>query len=391
MVLSEKDPQYKQCSLTVMDNIADPGIHFDENGVSNYVHEFNAAFKKRVFQGEQGKKLIEKKIREIKKDGEGKQYDCIVGVSGGVDSTYVAYLAKQYNLRPLVVHFDNGWNSELAVKNIENIITTLGYELYTYVINWDEFRDLQRAFFKAGVVDIELLTDHAIISTLYKLARQYKIHYILAGNNIVTENILPKAWIWDKSDWLNIKTIHNQYGNAKLKTFPHMSFWRNLINTYFFKLESIHILDYFPYNKQEVKEVIKKELGWRDYGGKHYESIFTRFYQAYVLPVKFGIDKRKAHLSTLICSGQITKAQAEEELKEPLYEPAKLKEDKEFVLKKLGFSEQEFDQLMNTKPVPHQAYANYNGRHWKYYFKLLDSTRSFRRKYFSKVKPQFNP
>ena len=347
---------YRQCAVSVMDNIADPDITFDEKGISNYYYEFNEAYKRMVHEGEEGKSLFAELAEKIKTEGKDKPYDCIMGLSGGVDSTYVAYIAKQYGLRPLAVHFDNGWNSELAVKNIENIVQKLGFDLHTYVINWEEFRDLQIAYLKASVIDIEAITDHAIFATLYRMAGEMGIKYILSGTNVQTEGTLPKSWIHSKGDHINIKSIHKTFGTVPLKTFPFMD---AKVKRYYMEIKGVHsisIPNYFEYNKAKVKELIQKELGWRDYGGKHYESIWTRFYQGYILPTKFKVDKRKAHLSDLIFSKQITKEQAIEELAKPIYDPEVFKQDYDFVLKKLGFTEEEFQAIMNKPPASHYDY-----------------------------------
>ena len=358
MIISDKDPKYKQCAKTVMDNIADPDIRFDKEGISNYVHDYEQTAKRGVFTGEAGIKKLEKLVTRIKKEGQGKRYDCLIGLSGGVDSTYVAYLAKQHGLRPLAVHLDNGWDSELAVKNVENIITRCGFDLYSLVVDWEEFKDIQLAYLKASVVDIEVVSDHAIFSTMYKLAKEHKTGYILSGTNIVTEYIMPPSWLYDKMDFANLKAIHAKYGKKKLRTYPFLDFKKFIYYSVILKLNPISILNYVPYNKKAVKEIIQKDLGWRDYGGKHYESQFTKFYQAYILPEKFHIDKRKAHLSTLICSGQITKAEALEELKKPLYEPLQLRSDKEYVLKKFGLPEQEFEKIMQLPIQKHTAFRS---------------------------------
>lgn len=344
---------YQQCIKTVMDNIADPNITFDEQGVCNYYYEYFEKEKKHVKKGVEGIDFYNKKIVQIKKDGQHKKYDCIVGLSGGVDSSYLAYLAKKEGLRPLIVHFDNGWNSELAVKNIENIVSILGFDLFTYVINWEEFRDLQIAYLKASVIDIEAITDHAIVATLYKLAAKHNINYFISGYNIVTEAILPNAWVFSKQDSENIKDIHQKFGTIPLKTFPFLTMSKKRYYSIASKVESVTLLNYIDYNKDKVKELLKKELNWKDYGGKHYESVWTRFYQGYILPEKFKVDKRKAHLSTLICSGQLTRNQALEELQHPIYDADQLNIDIDFVLKKLGLSAIEFEQIMKIPPRPH--------------------------------------
>jgi N-acetyl sugar amidotransferase len=335
-----------------MDTIADPDITFDDKGICNYYYEYKKA-EAGLLKGQEGWSALEKIAAEIKEAGKDLPYDCIMGLSGGVDSTYVAYLAKQLGLRPLAVHFDNGWNSELAVMNIENIITRLGFDLHTNVINWNEFRDLQIAYLKASVVDIEAITDHAIFASLYRLAGEKKIKYILSGTNVQTENTLPKSWIHPKGDHINIQSIHKAYGSLPLKTFP---FSNAKVKRYYQQVmgvRSISVINYVEYNKKKVKALIQKELGWRDYGGKHYESVWTRFYQGYILPAKFKIDKRKAHLSDLIFGGQITRAEALEELAQPMYDPKQFAIDYEFVLKKLGLTEKEFADIMATPPRSH--------------------------------------
>ena len=378
MVLSEKDPAYKQCVLTVMDNIADPDIYFDEKGICNYYYEYKKAEKENVFSGSNGKEKLERLAERIKNEGRDKPYDCLIGLSGGVDSTYVAYLVKQLGLRPLAVHLDNGWDSELAVKNIENIITKLGFDLYTLVVNWEEFRDIQLAYLKASVVDIEVVSDHAIFATMYKLAKEHHTGYIISGTNIVTEYIMPPGWLYHKMDFANLNDIHNRFGKIKLKTYPVFDFKKYVYYSAVLRLSPISILNYVSYNKKEIKELIKKELGWRDYGGKHYESIFTKFYQAYILPEKFKIDKRKAHLSTLICSGQMTKEEALNELKQPLYNETELRSDKEYVLKKFGLSEAEFEEIMHLPVKRHEDFKM--DRHLKEtYMNFLKRTESLRK------------
>ncbi len=347
-----KTEKYQQCSLSVMDTIQDPDISFDEKGICNYFYDYKIGEARSVHTGEQGQKDLEQIIKKIKEDGKGKPYDCIMGLSGGVDSSYVAYLCKQYGLRPLAVHFDNGWNSELAVKNIESMVNKCGFDLYTLVVDWDEFRDIHLAYIKASVVDIEVPTDHAIGATLMKLSLKHNIKYSLSGSNVYSEFVMPKSWIFNKDDHMNLLDIHKKYGSKKIKTFP-------LRDTMLKKrvemanIQSINLLNYVDYNKQEAKKIITAELGWRDYGGKHYESLFTKFYQAYILPEKFKIDKRKAHLSTLIFSGQLTKDDALDALKQPLYESTKFQQEKEFFLKKLGLSESDWETIMKTPRRSH--------------------------------------
>jgi hypothetical protein len=227
MVLQKNDPHYRRCVLTVMDNIADPDITFDSEGICNYYYDYKNA-EKGLFVGAIGETKLEMLVNAIRSKGIGKKYDCLIGLSGGVDSTYVAYLVKKLGLRPLAVHLDNGWNSELAVKNIENVINKLSIDLHTLVVNWQEFKDIQLSYLKASVVDIEVVSDHAIFSTMYKLAKQYNINYIISGTNTVTEHIMPLSWLYKKMDFANLNDIHNQYGKVKIKTYPYLDFKRHI-------------------------------------------------------------------------------------------------------------------------------------------------------------------
>lgn len=353
------------CSHCILDTNDDPDLQLDVNGMCNHCTSYYKQAKEFIKIGVEAEKLLQTTIQKIKDYGKNKNYDCLIGLSGGVDSSYVAYLAKTYGLRALCVHFDNGWNSELAVMNIQNIVEKLGYDLNTYVINWEEFKDLQLAYLKASVIDIEVLTDHAIYGTLFKIAKDNDIKYVLGGHNIVTEGILPYHWTYNKKDYINIQAIHKQYGVRQLKTFPFLdrkmkSFIKNS------GVEFINYLNWVPFVKDEIKKLLQKELDWRDYGGKHYESVWTRFYQGYILPTKFNVDKRKAHLATLICSRQITKEEALKELEMPPYDEKQLKIDKEFVLKKLDLSETEFDDIMKLPVRNHREFET-EGSFFNYY------------------------
>jgi N-acetyl sugar amidotransferase len=368
---------YQMCSKTIMDT-TDPDIVFDEQGICNHYHEYQIAAAKNLLPEPERSRRLDEMIDTIKKAGKNKPYDCLIGLSGGVDSTYVAYLVKKFGLRPLAVHLDNGWDSELAVKNVENIISKCGFDLFTLVVNWEEFKDIQMAYLKASVVDIEVVSDHAIQATMYKLAKEKNIGYVISGTNIVTEFIMPKSWLYSKLDYTNLKDIHKQFGTKKIKTYPTVNFIRYVYYNGFLKLVPISILDFVDYNKPEAKEIIKNELDWRNYGEKHYESLFTKFYQAYILPTKFNIDKRKAHYSTLICSGQMTREEALKEIQRPLYPEAELNTDMEYVLKKFGLSETEFDEIMKTPPRPHNTYKT-DVLLKKRYMSLLYKTASIRK------------
>ena len=355
MVLDNNNSNYRQCSLSVMDNIADPDITFDENGICNYFYEYLEAEKQQVLKGEAGQRKYNEIIAKIKTDGKGKQYDCILGVSGGVDSTYLAFLAKEAGLRVLCVHFDNSWNSELAVQNIQNIVEKCGFDLYTYVIDWEEFKDIQLAYFKANVIDIEAVTDIAIFSALDIICKEKGIKHIIDGRNVVTEVTLPKAWICKNTS--NLRDIHKRFGTQKLKAYPLMSPIRRRLVARTKPFQSWPLLNYIVYDKKLAKQKIITELSWRDYGGKHYESVFTRFYQGYILPAKFKVDKRKAHLSNLIFSGQLTKEEALLELKQPIYPVELFEKDLLFVIKKLGFTQETFARYISEPEVSHATYS----------------------------------
>lgn len=356
----------KVCSQCILDENDDPEITFDQNGICNYCISFNSNYiNSDNFETKKKEELV-RIVDLIKKDKKGK-YDCIIGLSGGADSTYLVHLAVELGLNPLVVHYDNGWNSELAVKNIENVIKAIGVDFYSHVNDWNEIRSLQRSFIKASVIDIELINDQAILAILQRMAYKYKIKYYITGHNHSTEGILPYHWYHWKIDVGNITGINRKFENIKLKTYPMVTFFESWWRSKFSKLQQFCFLDYVDYNKEEVKKFLTEKYGWRDYGGKHYESVFTRFYQGYILPRKFNVDKRKAHLSTLICAGQISREQAMVEISNPEYSPALMKEDREFVIKKLGFSESEFDMYMKIPPVKHTDYPSY----FHTYYKLL--------------------
>lgn len=350
---------YQMCTRCVMDTTA-KDIVFDENGVCNYCTNFL----KRM-EDAQAKSMDlhfhrDKLISAIKANGKGKEYDCIVGVSGGVDSSYALYLAVKHGLRPLAVHLDNGWNSELASHNIANMIDSLGVDLYTHVIDWEENRDLQLSFFKANVVDIEMLMDNAMLALNYQQAAKYGIRHILFGTNMATEGMsLPPQWHQYKKDSYNIRQIHRRFGSVPIKTHPLFSTIDYLWYTHVHKIKWISFLDYFPYNKSETIRLLQKEFGYKPYPYKHYESVFTRFYQGYILPHKFGYDKRRVHLSTLVISGQMTHEDAIKLLEySPYPDPSQEEQDRIFVMKKLGFSEESFNRYLSAPEVPHQVYGS---------------------------------
>ncbi len=350
---------YQICSVSVMDT-TDSEITFNEEGVSNHVLEYQNYIKNLKPNTEKANKLRSLMVKELKKAGKNKDYDCIIGLSGGVDSSYVAwYVTKILRLRPLIVHVDAGWNNEIAVHNIENIVNILDLDLHTVVLDWSEIKDLQLAYFKSSLANIDVPQDHAIIKCVYNVAIEYNIKYIVNGNNMSTESILPSSWGYDASDSIQIKDIHKKFGTKPLSNYPLLSFFQRYI--YYpriLKIKSFSPLDWIDYNKGDAKKLLIKELNWKDYGGKHYESKFTKFFQAHYLPIKFNFDKRKAHLSSLIVSGQITREEALIELKEPLYNKIELQNDIDFFIKKLGITLEEYNEIMDTPPRFYYEYAN---------------------------------
>lgn len=357
----------KVCNRCIMDT-TDPVIQFDTSGFCNYCTSY---LQKDFTYNLEKEQQLQQVIDEIKKAGKGKKYDCIIGVSGGVDSTYVAYEVKKRGLRPLAVHLDNGWNSELAVSNIQKCLEKLQIDLYTYVIDWKEFRDLQLSFLKASIPGMEVPTDHAIISILNQAAINNNVKYIINGSNGSSEFIMSPRWSEGEAqrDWLLIKNIHKKFGTAKLRTFPRTTMLDNFKNKLVHKLTVINILNYVDYSKEKGKKLIEDELGWVYYGGKHYESIYTRFTQAYLQPKKFNIDKRKAHHSNLICAGEMTREEALDDIKKDAYPNATMMEDdRQYFMKKFGMSENDFQMLMET---PTKSYLDYKGYYNSGFYKKL--------------------
>jgi len=351
--------EYQGCSRCVMDTTASD-IVFDEQGVCNYCRTFEKRLADARAQVQDLQAHRDEFISIVKADGRGKEYDCIIGVSGGVDSSYALYLAVKQGLRPLAVHLDNGWNSELASNNIANLINTLNVDLYTHVIDWEENRDMQCSFFKAHVVDIELLMDNAMLALNYQQAAKYGLKFILSGCNTATEGMsIPPGWNHFKYDVRNIRKIHQKFGSIPIKTHPLFSGFDWLKYNYLIGIKWVSFLDYFPYNKAEALELLQRECQYTPYPYKHYESVFTRFYQGYILPRKFGYDKRRVHLSTLIVSGQMTREDAVKLLNESTYPDLKQEEqDRIFVIKKLGFTEEAFNRYIDQPELPHEPYGS---------------------------------
>lgn len=344
----------KQCRRCVLDTTVGD-ITFDESGICNYCHSYDAIIKT-VPEGEAATQKLNEIIEKIKREGRGQEYDCIIGISGGVDSTYLADLVIKNGLRPLAVHVDTGWNSEIATQNIQKLVEILDIDLMTFVIDWQEMKDLQLSFFKASLPDCDIPQDHVFPAVLHKLAKKYNIKSIISGHNIVTEFILPRNWSYNSNDLEHILDVHKKFGTKKLSKYPKYSFVDKIKYHHINKIRSVRLLYYVPYNKDEVKDYIIEKLGWKDYGGKHFESRFTKFFQSYYLPTKFGFDKRKAHLSNLIISGQTSKEEALKELAIPSYDIKDLGEDLDYITRKLGVSIEEWEEIMKRPPLKHHDY-----------------------------------
>lgn len=361
--MSEKvkhSSKYQICTRCVMDTTANE-ITFDETGVCNYCSEFiERAGELLNEESSTREEKLKKLVSEVRKSGEGKPYDCIVGVSGGVDSSWTLVKVVELGLRPLAVHMDNGWNSELAQNNIANLINTLGVDLYTHVIDWNEYRDLMQAFFDADVIDVELLYDNAMLAVNYQMAAKNQLKYILAGTNQSTEGMeMPSDWNWYKKDKKNLKAIASKFGGVKLASFPSID---TLSYNWYHRIKGIEwnsFLDYVEYNKEACIQNLEKNYGYKRYPYKHYESVFTRFYQGYILPEKFGVDKRRIHLSTLIISGQMSRAEALTQLKQiPYPSEQELEEDKSYFLKKMGWDKKDLESYLKRERVEHSKYGS---------------------------------
>ncbi len=347
--------RYQVCNRCIMDNTAND-IIFDENGNCNFCNDF----KKLNFNEEDKKKKLDQLIFRIRSAQKNKDYNCIVGLSGGVDSCYVLVRAVELGLKPLAVHMDNGWNSELAQNNISNLVKSLNVDLYTHVIDWEEYKNLQKAFFKANVVDIELLYDNAMMAANFQIANKFKIKYILSGMNTSTEGFkIPNEWSWFKNDAKNIKQIAKKFSNQKIKTFPLFGTFDYIKFVFIMNIKWISFPDYFNYHKEKAINELETKFNFKRYPYKHYENIFTRFYQGYILPKKFDIDKRKLHLSNLILTGQISRSDALKKIQEPPYiDIDEERKDIEYFLKKMNWEKKELENYLKADKVSHRKYGS---------------------------------
>lgn len=343
------------CSRCIM-NSSVPQIRFDERGECNYC-KLHDELDKENPKGEEGKKRLAALVDQIKEEGKGKKYDCIVGVSGGTDSTYTLLMAKKLGLRPLAVTYDNHWGTKISDDNIKNATKKLGVELCTFSEDWGEFRDLELAFFRASTPDIEVISDERIKQALHKAALENGIRYILNGHCFRVEGKIPPLWSYADSKYIN--SVQKRFGTRKLKKIKFPGLFNTFMSNVSDKVKTIRLLDYLDYSKEDAKKVLTAELGWQDYGGHHYESVITRYCYGYLLPTKFGIDKRITHLSANVRSGFITREAALRELATPPMTEREVKEDEAIIVKKLGLTEKEFRELIARKPKSFMDYPNH--------------------------------
>lgn len=360
----------QECNRCLLNNTDTTDITFNDEGVCSYCLYFDSCMRE-LGDSDSRKLTLQNKINEIKEAGKGKKYDCLIGLSGGVDSSYVALLAHELGLRPLAIHLDNGWNSDIAVQNIERICEKFNFDLHTQVIDWEEFLTLQRAYLIAGVIDIEVLTDHAIKAIHADLSRKYDVKYSLSGFNYITEAIMPKGWNYDKLDFSNIKDIVFQFGGIKKFTsYPTLSFYKQLYNYWLGGYETFRILNYIEFEREKAIQELEDTVGWRNYGMKHHESFFTKFYQEYILPNKFMVNKRKAHLSNLVTAGTLLKEEAKSILFDKNCSYQVSEEDILYFKKKMKLSDLDFERIMSESPRPHKEFATDKSL-WDKYFGLL--------------------
>lgn len=353
--------EYQVCTNCVMDT-TDSKIVFDENGVCDHCNTYYKDILPNWHTDERGEKELNEIIQKIKKEGEGKEFDCLMGMSGGIDSSYLLYvMTEKFGLRPLVFHVDAGWNSQIAVNNIERLVDGLGLDLYTEVINWEEIKDLQLAFFKSGVPHIDVPQDHAFFATMYKFASKHKIKHILTGGNYSTECVRnPLEWMYYQSDSIQLRDIYKKHGTGKLKDYPVTNIlWHKVFLPYFKGIKLIRPLDFVPYNKEEAMQLLVDKFGYQKYPQKHFESRFTRFYESFWLPKKFGFDTRKVQYSSLILTGQMTREEALEKLKHPAYDPETIDADFEYIATKLGITKEELQGYLDA---PNKTYKDYKSQ-----------------------------
>ncbi|GCD77327.1 LPS biosynthesis protein WbpG [Thermaurantimonas aggregans] len=353
--------EYRQCTNCVMDT-SDPMIQFDSDGVCDHCHDFTNHVKRHWEKSINDENDVNKIIQKIKKDGKNKEYDCIIGLSGGIDSSYMLHVAvTKFNLRPLVFHVDGGWNSEIAVNNIYSIVDKLGLDLYTEVINWDEMREFQLAFFKAGVPYLDIPQDHAFIAALYKYAEKYNIKYIFNGGNFSTECVqYPLKYYYYGTDMIFLNDIIKKHSNISFESYPFSSIFRHKLYLKYIKgITVVKLLNLIPYFKNNAIKVLIDQYNYKPYQQKHFESRFTRFFEGYWLPMRFGFDPRRVQLSSLILTGQLQRNEALEILNKPPLSEEQINEEIYFIASKLGISIQELTHYFS---IPKKYYWDYKNQ-----------------------------
>ena len=343
------------CTRCVIDASV-PGACFDEEGVCNYCH-LHDVLDKQWPKGDEGQRDIEAIVEEMKAHGRRKDYDCVVGLSGGTDSTYLLYLAKRLGLRPLAIHFDGGWNSEIAVRNIKQAVAKLDVDLYTYVVDWEEFKDILVAYLKSSLPWADAPTDMAIDATLYRVAAKEGIRYILNGSSFRTEGKMPTEWTY--TDGRTIRYIHRHFGTMAMHSYPNLMLKDFIYFNIIRRIHPVRLLNHMDYHKSQARKVLENELDWQYYGGHHFESLYTRFAYAFWLPRKFGIDKRKITHSALVRNDEMTRDEALASLSESSYPEDKINEDVKYVMKKLDLTREEFVQIMDAPPKRYSDYPSY--------------------------------
>jgi N-acetyl sugar amidotransferase len=370
------------CSRCVMDTSATE-IAFDERGVCSFCHDFDRRIEpelRRVLTPE-GATRFRIAIDTIRQVGRGRKHDSLLGLSGGTDSSYLAHVAVQNGLKPLAVHVDMGWNTPLSEANVKAVADALKLDLEVVKVDWEPMREIQLAFYRAGLKNCEIPQDHVYLAVLYRVAQKHGLRYYLSGGNSATESVLPRSWGYNAADVRHLRAVHKRFGHGTLRGLPTLPFWRRYVYyRYILPVREVRLLNLVPYNQREAKELLEREVGWRNYGAKHYESVLTRFYQGHYLPTRFGIDKRKAHLSSLVLSGQLTRAEALAELAQPAYSEGQLSEDTASIAKTLAISVDEWKALVNSPIHQHDEFPSE-----RWLFALKDSvatvarTRSRRR------------
>ena len=351
---------YQICKNCVMDT-TDSKITFNNEGICDHCQTFYKDIKPKWDTGEKGNQKLLKIVDKIKKEGKNKDFDCIMGMSGGIDSSYLLYMMKEkYNLRPLVFHVDAGWNSQIAVNNIERLVDGLNLDLYTEVINWEEMKDLQLAYFKSGVPHIDTPQDHAFFATMYRFASKHNINTILTGGNYSTECIRnPIEWMYYQSDSIQLKDIHKKFGQKPLKSFPITNIlWHKIYLPYIKKIKLIRPLDYIPYHKEKSMQLLVDKFGYQKYPQKHFESRFTQFYESYWLLKRFGYDTRRVQYSSLILTKQMTRDKALEKLEKLPYDKQNIKNDFEYISNKLSITIDELQQYMDMEKKTYKDYKS---------------------------------